>query len=594
VSPLCHLLQQDRDPSSEVARRWDHVSGAEQLVCWDAFRRDVAGLRDRIASGPDGAWVLLTEDAYAFAVGLFALWHAGRNAISPPNRQPSSLRVIHTRAAGVLSDRGDWFPESSVLHPVEGIEAGDPDSLTPLSPDALAMELFTSGTTGGEKPVTKRIRHLEDEVRELHATWNTLVGEATFFSAASHQHVYGLLFGVLWPLYAGRTFERHHYLHPGELVPRMREVGDCVLASVPTHLRRFVRHAHASTLRAVCRVVFSSGGPLAPGLAHDIAGALGAPPIEVLGSTETGGIAWRTQQLGVEECGWMPFNAVRVSCDDDDNLLRVRSPFVSVDSGEEGFATGDRISIRSDGRFDLEGRSDHIAKIGEKRLDLTRMASELRARPSVEEAALVTIDREAELRVAATIIPSEEGWELIQQEGERAFVQILRACLGVAWDPVLHPRYWRVVSKLPENSQGKVTLDALRSLFRSPESANAEADRPITLDQFRGRDHLERSCQVPGDLGCFSGHFPGQPVVPGALQFDWVMDVAAELLDTPPHVVELESLKFPAPLGPAHVFRIHVRKVADNRIEFTISGEDMDYAKGRVRLADGSKSGLQS
>jgi hypothetical protein len=37
-----------------------------------------------------------------------------------------------------------------------------------------------------------------------------------------------------------------------------------------------------------------------------------------------------------------------------------------------------------------------------------------------------------------------------------------------------------------------------------------------------------------------------------------------------------------------------VRKVADNRIEFTISGEDMDYAKGRVRLADGSKSGLQS
>ena len=593
MSPLCHLLQQDRDPSSEVARRWDHAAREDQVVCWDTFRRNVAGLRNRIVSEPGGAWVLLTEDAYAFAVGLFALWHAGCNAISPPNRQPSSLRAIYTRASGVLSDRVDWFPESSVLHPIEGIELGDPSSLTPLSPDALAMELFTSGTTGGEKPVIKRIRHLEDEVRELHATWNSLVGGASFFSAASHQHVYGLLFGVLWPLYAGYVFQRHHYLHPSELVPRMGKAGDCVLVSVPTHLSRLVRHAHARTLRGVCRVTFSSGGPLAANVAHNVESALGSPPIEVLGSTETGGIAWRTQQPGVEECRWTPFTDVRITCDGDDNRLRVRSPFVSVDAGEEGFATGDRISLHSDGRFTLEGRSDHVVKIGEKRLDLARMASQLRTKPAVEEVALATIDREAELRVAATIVPSEEGWELIQQEGERAFVRVLRACLGDAWDPVLQPRYWRVVSRLPANSQGKVPLDALRSLFRPPESAGAEADRPVVLEQFRGRDYLERSCRVPKDLDCFSGHFPGHPVVPGALQLDWVMDVAAELLDAPPRIAELESLKFSAPLGPGHVFRIYVRNAANNRIDFTISAEGVDYARGRVRLAQGPRSGLQ-
>jgi 3-hydroxymyristoyl/3-hydroxydecanoyl-(acyl carrier protein) dehydratase len=221
------------------------------------------------------------------------------------------------------------------------------------------------------------------------------------------------------------------------------------------------------------------------------------------------------------------------------------------------------------------------------------MASQLRARPAVEEVALATIDREAELRVAATIVPSEEGWELIQQEGERAFVRVLRACLGDAWDPVLHPRYWRVVSRLPANSQGKVPLDALRSLFRLPESAGAEADRPILLEQFRGTGYLERSCRVPKDLGCFSGHFPGHPVVPGALQLDWVMDVAAELLDAPPRIAELESLKFSAPLGPGHVFRIHVRNVANDKLDFTISAEGVDYARGRVRLAHGPRSGLQ-
>jgi 3-hydroxymyristoyl/3-hydroxydecanoyl-(acyl carrier protein) dehydratase len=343
----------------------------------------------------------------------------------------------------------------------------------------------------------------------------------------------------------------------------------------------------------VCRAIFSSGGPLATDIAHDIAGALGARPIEVLGSTETGGIAWRTQQPGVEECRWTPFTNVRIACDGHDNRLRVRSPFVSVDSGEEGFATGDRISLHSDGRFALEGRSDHVVKVGEKRLDLTRMASQLRARPSVGEVALATIDREAELRVAATIVPSEEGWELIQQEGERAFVRELRACLGDAWDPVLHPRYWRVVSRLPANRQGKVPLDALRSFFRPPESAGAEADRPILLEQFRGRDYLERSCRVPKDLDCFSGHFPGHPVVPGALQLDWAMDVVAELLDAPPRIAELESLKLRAPLGPGHVFRIHVRNVANDKIDFTISAEGVDYARGRVCLAHAPRSGLQ-
>jgi 3-hydroxymyristoyl/3-hydroxydecanoyl-(acyl carrier protein) dehydratase len=343
----------------------------------------------------------------------------------------------------------------------------------------------------------------------------------------------------------------------------------------------------------VCRAIFSSGGPLATDVAHDIADALGAPPIEVLGSTETGGIAWRTQKPGVEECRWTPFTNVRITCAGDDNQLRVRSPFVSVDSGEEGFATGDRISLHSDGRFALEGRSDHIVKIGEKRLDLTLMASRLRARPAVEEVALATIDREAELRVAATVVPSEEGWDLIQREGERAFVRVLRACLGDAWDPVLHPRYWRVVSRLPANSQGKVPLDALRGLFRPPEFASAEADRPILLEQFRGRGYLERSCQVPKDLACFAGHFPSHPVVPGALQLDWVMDVAAELLDTPLRIAELESLKFSAPLGPGHAFRIHVRNVANDQIDFTISAEGVDYARGRVRLAHGPRSGLQ-
>jgi acyl-CoA synthetase (AMP-forming)/AMP-acid ligase II/3-hydroxymyristoyl/3-hydroxydecanoyl-(acyl carrier protein) dehydratase len=585
VSSLCHLLQQRRDPASEVARDTGGNAATHRTIRWGEFQQLVAGLRDRLAGEPRGAWVLVTEDACAFAVGLLALWHSGRHAISPPNRQPRSLRALQTRAAGILSDQPNWFSKGASLHPLIDAKRGDPDSLIPLDPGALAIELFTSGTTGDEKLATKRIHHLEDEVSELCTLWDEKIGAASVVSAASHQHLYGLLFGVLWPLQAGRAFHRRQYLQPGELVPRMREAGDCVLVSVPTHLKNLARHRHLASLRGVCRAVFSSGGPLATDTAHAVARIIGEAPIEVLGSTETGGIAWRSQEPGAGERLWTPFPSVRVACDRDESRLLVRSPFVSVDAGVDGFATGDRIALHSDGSFSLEGRLDHVVKVGEQRLDLTRMETQLRSHGGVEEAALMTIEREAGLRVAATIVPSEAGWRQIRHDGRRAFVRGLGASLAGDWDPVLHPRYWRVLAETPANAQGKITLAALRDLFRRPDSVGTETDRPEVLEQLRESNVLERGCRVPRDLGCFPGHFPGAPVVPGVLQLDWVMELATELLNESPRIAEIESLKFSAPLRPGDSFRILVRVVAKSRVDFRIWGESGAYARGRVRLA---------
>ena len=200
MTRVCHLLGQSRGADSEVARCWEPAARASRSIGWDEFRHDVASLHARLVQGQVGAWVLLTEDAYAFAVGLFALWHAGCHAILPPNRQPRSLALLQARAAGILSDRPEWFSRGSPLHPLQDGEQAAGSQLAPLSPDALSVELFTSGTTGDEKPIAKRIAHLEEEVLQLEACWGERVSDSTFFSTASHQHLYGLLFAVLWPL----------------------------------------------------------------------------------------------------------------------------------------------------------------------------------------------------------------------------------------------------------------------------------------------------------------------------------------------------------------------------------------------------------
>jgi 3-hydroxymyristoyl/3-hydroxydecanoyl-(acyl carrier protein) dehydratase len=62
------------------------------------------------------------------------------------------------------------------------------------------------------------------------------------------------------------------------------------------------------------------------------------------------------------------------------------------------------------------------------------------------------------------------------------------------------------------------------------------------------------------------------------------MELATELLEGARYVEEIESLKFPAQLGPGDSFRINVRVVDESQVVFRIAGDDGEYARGRVRL----------
>ncbi len=589
MNRLGSLVLAQRDPDAIVAQKRVSIGDGVQFTRWNEFQRDVAGLSERINAQPEGPWVLLTEDAYAFAVGLFGLWHSGRHALSPPNHQPESLRDLQTRASGVLTDRPDWFRKGGTQHPLRDLDPGDPNLLRPLNRDAIALELYTSGTTGDGKAVTKRISHLEDEIAELQEVWDPRLGNATVFSTASHQHLYSLAIGLLWPLCSGRPFERHHYLHAAELVPPMRESNNCVLVSVPTHLKRFVRHSQSEELKGLCREVFSSGGPLPQKTAHDSAALLGASPIEIFGSTETGIVAWRRQEIEGTDDLWTPMPSVQIRRQEESGAIRIGSPFVSIDSGDEGFSTGDRIEIHEGNRFVLLPRLDRVVKIGEKRLDLGRMESDLRAHPWIEDVALGALEREGELRVIAAVVASETAQLWISETGHAGLTRAIREHLADAWDPVLHPRLWRIVDQLPENSQGKITRSELLALFEnSPaDSSKTRSDRPNVIDHSCGDAFIERACVVPRDLACFSGHFPGYPVVPAVLQLDWVMEMVSELLGQPAGLAGLPTLKFLEPLEPGQAFHVRVERMGPGEFQCRLWNEGRVFARGRLHVDAG-------
>jgi acyl-CoA synthetase (AMP-forming)/AMP-acid ligase II/3-hydroxymyristoyl/3-hydroxydecanoyl-(acyl carrier protein) dehydratase len=581
VTSLCVLFTERRSNDAVLSLRGE---------TWLDFTHDVGRLSARLRDATDEAaatgWVLLADDAYVFAVGIFGLWHAGRHAVLPPNRGGRTFLELCSRTAGVLTDDADWLDRAGGIHPLENRPGARTAPLGSLSPEALAVDLYTSGTTGDNRPVRKRIRHLDDEISELSRLWRDVAQNVALFSTASPQHLYGLLFGVLWPLASGMPFHPEQVRHPGEIVPRMLEAEQTILISVPSTLKQLARHEATDRLRGRCRAIFSSGGPLGAETAIGLAKRLGDSPFEVFGSTETGGVAWRQQAPGEPNTPWTPFPSVTIRQDRESGRLRVHSPFVSVDEeNDRGFSMGDRVSLAEDGRFLLEGRIDQIVKIAEKRLDLAQMSAELRRHESVEEVALAAIERDGQSRVAAAVVLSPHGRALLERDGRLGFNRRLREHLRAGFDPVVHPRYWRVVSELPSNAQGKVPLESIRALFEAPEPRDAVTDRPELLNELRGSDFIERTCRVPEDLSCFAGHFPDVPVVPGVLQLDWAMECVRALLSREPRIAEIESLKLIAPLRPGREFKIHTRITSENNVLLEITSTEAIHAKGRVRLA---------
>lgn len=540
-----------------------------------------------------GRWLCHSDDALASAITLLALARAKGCAVMAPNAQSETLRRLAHGVCGALVDPDiAVVGVARVIDPLARLQRSVANPAVPEGIPAATpiAEFQTSGTTGVGKSVPKERSHLEREVAVLEALFGSRIGpDASVFATVSPQHIYGLLFRVLWPIAAQRPFQAGSLRLPQELIPRMAERGACVLVTTPSFLNRMVEHPDFRALASTCRAVFSSGAPLERSVSDAVADQLGAPPIEILGSTETGGIAYRE---GQEERGgeWKAFPEVLVERDREGRLAVV-SPFVSVGEtrgdGRRHFVTGDLCELRSaDGRFVLHGRGDRVVKIAGKRLALPAMEAELLAHPWVGEVALLTLDQGRESRVHAVIVPSQEGRVAMQGEGRALLREALVEHAAKHFDRVVLPRAWRFVAALPRDAQGKLPASALRALFRP-------RVEPALLSEQRDAQRLLRRLRVPEDLAFLDGHFPGQPMVPGVATISWVVAAAntllepraAESADSPASLV-FEVLKFPSPLVPGQIFDLSVEVESASgggagRVRFRLYDEERVFASGR-------------
>jgi acyl-coenzyme A synthetase/AMP-(fatty) acid ligase len=266
-----------------------------------------------------------------------------------------------------------------------------------------------------------------------------------------------MLFRVLWPLLNRRPFAAFDLEYPEQLAEAER--GGHALVSSPALLKRI---GHLPSGAARWRAVFSSGGLLGADAAADAARVLGATPIEVLGSTETSGVAWRVQAAGGSlEWRAMPSVATRTSAD---GFLEVRSPF----SGQPGWLQmGDMARLGAADTFELLGRGDHLAKIEDKRVSLAEIERHLVATPWVADAAAVALERDQRQYVGVVVKLNPAGRAALAELGRRAFGEQLKDSLRSKVEPVALPRRLRYVDEIPVDTQGKRRAAELKRLFDS-------------------------------------------------------------------------------------------------------------------------------
>lgn len=581
-----------------------HVS-PDRTIAWRngasvTVREFLADVNALAAGLPAGRHVFnVCKDRYHFTVGLAATLLADKVSLLPSTYTAQTVQQLQAFApdAFCLHDMDDCAIELPRFRYPAALSAPTSVSASASLSDGLIVPridgsrvmayVFTSGSTGAPVPhrktwgfLVKNVRAAAARLGLIEAAGTTLVG------TVPPQHMYGFESTVLLALIGGLAFSNGQPFYPDDIRGELEAVpAPRALVTSPIHLRALL--ASEAPLPGAS-LILSATAPLSEKLAMQAEARLGAPLMEIYGSTETGQIATRRTAASAT---WELFPEVTLS---------MREAAAGSDDGPEVWAAGghvevpvqmgDALELIDATHFVLHGRKGDLINIAGKRSSIAYLNHQLLAIPGVDDGTFFMPDE------AVTDAPGADAPGAAAQDVPavtRLVALVVAPTLSPAElqrrlreriDAAFMPRPLLFVDSLPRNSTGKLPRDTLAPLVaarvRRPGEPESEAKRATPNEQSMASRHGPIVFKIPADHPAVPGHFPGRPIVPGVVLLDHAIERIGAALGYGLNACRIGSAKFTAPATPGEPLALSFHCDERGTIHFTISTGERTAATG--------------
>ena len=413
------------------------IQDHDQRFTWQQIKTLIAGTQQELEFRKVKSCAILSDNTLEFVVSFLACSYLGVDILLPPN---DSQQMLKRARADAYVGR---FDQSLVIKPSTNQIVNN--SINPN------VTIFTSGSTGQPKKISRKLSQLFKEVDEIDQIWGDTISSKVFASTVSYQHIYGLLFCILWPLKKGYIIWNKILPFEESLQVLTNKFKQIVLISSPAFLKRITDHNIEISEKMQ---VYCSGGVLTKEQHATATSVLKSDIIQVYGSTETGGIAHKSLNGS-----WQFFPSVVHKT--ENNILLVKSPFCYTHQWQN---TCDIITIDENG-FELLGRSDRIVKIEEKRVSLIQVEEAIRQHDLVKDVHIISMHNSRQY-LAAVVVLETKGNKELMQHGKKDIKKNIKSFLRDKIEKLAIPRQIRFLDELPTNTQGKVLHHQVEGLFK--------------------------------------------------------------------------------------------------------------------------------
>lgn len=425
---------------------------------------------------------LLIPTSGAMAISAYGTWLAGRTAV-PLNYllDEATLNYVVDDcgcdliiASRQLVEHIGFVPRCKRIVYLEDMDfrrAPSPRLPAPTAPTALAVILYTSGTSGKPKGVMLSHRNLLSNAMQLHEHIGVRSGDV-FLGVLPQFHSFGLTGLTIVPMLFGCKVVYSARFIPKKIIELMREHRPSIYLAIPSMYNALmtVKGAGSDDVTSL-RLAISGGEPLPADVRDRFADRFATPIVEGYGLTETAPVTHvllpeddragtvgrpvpRLEQVVVDP------QSGRELPPNTDGELRMRGPNImqgylgleeesSNAFDERGFfRTGDMARIDDHGFLRITGRIKEMMIVGGENVFPREIEEVLNAHPGVHDSGVIGQRDPMRGEVPVAFIEAAEGVEVDPDE-------LVRWCRD-ALPGYKVPRRVVVLSALPRNPTGKI------------------------------------------------------------------------------------------------------------------------------------------